>query len=134
MKRTPFRRKTPLRSWTPIKRRKRIPARRATPRRESRERDTERLAFVRSLQCCGPGPHLGEVAPHHKTHGRGKSQKAGDAETMPMCWGCHANFHSGSGPFKNWNKGERRLWQDRMANETRLAFDTEKGRVSDAKS
>lgn len=43
---------------------------------------------------------------------RGKSQKAHDSWGIPLCLRCHRNFHAACGMFKDWNREQRRKWQE----------------------
>jgi hypothetical protein len=117
MKRTALRRKTPIRA-------SRKPLRpRSVRRPEPAPEDRERLAWLRSLPCCGPGPHLGAVAPHHETHGRGLGQRSSHQDAIPLCWGCHRAFHDASGPFRGWDRERRRAWQAEQVARHRALWD-----------
>lgn len=56
-------------------------------------RDTKRLAAIRKLPCirCGGGP---SQAAHSNfgEHGKGRSIKACDSKTIPLCVNCHRWF------------------------------------------
>jgi hypothetical protein len=61
------------------------------------------------------------IEAHHHTHGptedgrpRGMSQKASDAFAFTLCRKHHSQFHAASGPFKRWDRAERRAWQDKQ--------------------
>lgn len=43
---------------------------------------------------------------------RGKSQKAHDSWGIPLCLRCHRNFHGACGQFKDWDRRQRRKWQE----------------------
>lgn len=43
---------------------------------------------------------------------RGKSQKAHDSWGIPLCLRCHRNFHGACGQFKDWDRQQRRKWQE----------------------
>lgn len=43
---------------------------------------------------------------------RGKAQKAHDSWGIPLCLRCHRNFHSACGQFKDWDRQQRRKWQE----------------------
>lgn len=84
-------------------------------------RDSDYLRRVRALPCCKCGGKGGEA--HHTTFGRGMAQKSPDRETMPLCWQCHYDFHSLTGPFKGWEKQQIREWQRLQVEATQLALD-----------
>jgi len=48
---------------------------------------------------------------HHRT-GAGMGLRAHDHDSMPMCSGCHRDFHDLIGAFKTWDKALRGDWQD----------------------
>ena len=69
--------------------------------RRPRVEDGSHLAFIRRLPClsCGlPGPseaaHLSASAPAIGKRERGKSEKADDKWTLPLCRVCHTEQHS----------------------------------------
>jgi len=113
MKRTALRRKTPLRARTPLRRSK--PLRQRSPkRRRPSQGDCERMAWIRSLPCCAPMPHLcrGRIDPHHAGVKPGLGMKAPDDTCIPMCRRSHRDFEDHAGQFKGWSPERRREWQD----------------------
>lgn len=54
-------------------------------------RDAKRLAAIRRLPCirCG-NPHSQAAHSNSAKHGKGRSIKAGDEFTIPLCFKCHA--------------------------------------------
>ena len=56
-------------------------------------RDAKRLAAVRSLPCvkCG-NPNSQAAHSNSAKHGKGRSIKASDQFTIPLCFKCHAAF------------------------------------------
>lgn len=91
------------------------------PRKRKPGDDPAYLAAVRTLRCCNCDA-APESHPHHEIlNGRGKSQKAPDNRTMPMCFTCHENFHRLLGMFEGWNKAKRREWQAQQIAETQAA-------------
>jgi len=55
------------------------------------KRNAKRLEQVRSLPCCNCGASPRSQAAHSNfsEHGKGRSIKAGDAYTIPLCVDCH---------------------------------------------
>lgn len=78
--------------------------------------DPVRLAFLRKQPCsmCGrwATDEQGNDAHHHT--GRRVGRKASDANTFPLCRGCHMEFHAGKGHFEGWNHQRKSEWQDSM--------------------
>lgn len=75
------------------------------------DEDPKWTNFIRSLPCamCLTSE---DVCAHHSTsHGRGKSQRAHDHQTFPLCHTCHMNFHDRRGKFFHWTKEQRKLWE-----------------------
>ncbi len=84
---------------------------RATVRTAAEGADPAYLAFVRGLRCCACGA-LPPNHPHHEIlNGRGKSQKAPDRRSLPLCFDDHDDFHLVRGRFSGWTKEQRRLFQ-----------------------
>lgn len=56
-------------------------------------RDSKRLAAIRKLPCirCG-NPHSQAAHSNSAKHGKGRSIKASDEFTIPLCFKCHAAF------------------------------------------
>jgi hypothetical protein len=65
--------------------------------------------WIRDLGClmCGTRP----VELHHRT-GAGMALRAGDRGGMPLCRQCHRDFHAAQGHFHEWDREQRRSWQD----------------------
>ena len=56
-------------------------------------RDSKRLAAIRKLPCirCG-NPNSQAAHSNSAKHGKGRSIKASDLFTIPLCFKCHAAF------------------------------------------
>ena len=56
-------------------------------------RDSKRLAAIRKLPCvrCG-NPNSQAAHSNSAKHGKGRSIKASDEFTIPLCFKCHAAF------------------------------------------
>lgn len=56
-------------------------------------RNPKRLAVIRKLPCirCG-NPHSQAAHSNSAKHGKGRSIKASDQFTIPLCFKCHAAF------------------------------------------
>ena len=56
-------------------------------------RNPKRLAAIRKLPCirCG-NPHSQAAHSNSAKHGKGRSIKASDEFTVPLCFKCHAAF------------------------------------------
>jgi hypothetical protein len=80
-------------------------------------------AAVRALPCCACGvvPPDG-CDPHHTTVGRGLGKKSSDFETIPMCRGCHDDFHVVRGRFREMKRERRREWQRAQVARTQKAL------------
>lgn len=59
----------------------------------SMKRNPKRLAAIRKLPCirCG-NPHSQAAHSNSAKHGKGRSIKASDLFTIPLCFKCHAAF------------------------------------------
>ncbi|HAV5331747.1 TPA: hypothetical protein JI076_10365 [Acinetobacter baumannii] len=56
-------------------------------------RDAKRLAAIRKLPCVRCGyPHSQAAHSNSAKHGKGRSIKASDQFTIPLCFKCHAAF------------------------------------------
>lgn len=66
-------------------------------------RDAKRLAEIRKLPCvrCGQSPSQAAHSNSSK-HGKGRSIKADDQYTVPLCYNCHTLFDQ----FKLGNREE----------------------------
>ncbi|MEG1695828.1 MAG: hypothetical protein RRZ32_00315 [Acinetobacter sp.] len=73
-------------------------------------RDAKRLAAVRSLPCvkCGQSPSQAAHSNSAK-HGKGRSIKASDEFTVPLCHSCHFQFDT----FQLGNRAESEAMFDR---------------------
>lgn len=58
------------------------------------KRDNDRLEKVRSLPCCvcGIGPRSQAAHSNFSEHGKGRSIKADDKYTIPLCVTCHGKL------------------------------------------
>lgn len=74
--------------------------------------DLPYLAWVRTQPCCRCGARPPNHAHHEILNGRGKSQKAPDARTLPLCARCHDDFHAVTGRFAGFTREQRRDFQD----------------------
>jgi hypothetical protein len=101
------------------------------------------IQWVRKQPCCVcgmPGPSHA----HHHTNGptfapdsprpeksigvkRGKSQKADDWYTLPVCHKCHRKLHDFAGKFREYNGTQRDVWQDEQVRRHHAQFDAEHG-------
>jgi len=107
VKRTAFKRLTPLRRGRPMRQR-------SPKRRQPSPEDRERMAWIRTLPCCAPMPHLcrGRIDTHHAGIKPGLRMKAPDDTCIPMCRRSHSEFEDHAGQFRGWSKERRREWQD----------------------
>lgn len=116
MKRSgPLKRRAPLRR-TRFKRKPR------STRYSRRERDFERLRFVKTLPCYiiseWPNPHYpateceGEIEADHQG-ARGLGQKCPDSEVAPLCSRHHRERTDHTGSFKFATKEQVRAWRAR---------------------
>lgn len=83
--------------------------------------DPKRLAWVRGQPCVACGRE-GPSEAHHHTHRRGLGQRASDVDAMPLCSGCHWDFHNAQGKSAGLTQRERTLLQDGWAWATREAY------------
>ncbi len=117
MKRSPLLRRTPLARTSSLVTRSK-PMRRtrlvSLVKARSREQggDPAYLAWVRTQPCCRCGARPPSHAHHEILNGRGKSQKAPDARTLPLCARCHDDFHAVTGRFAGFTREQRRDFQD----------------------
>jgi hypothetical protein len=120
---------TPLRRYASLQSRKPMRLRRARPRRESRVRDETYMAWVRTLPCCSPMPHLcrGVIDPHHAGVKPGLRIKADDDTCIPMCRRSHREFGDHAGVFAGWTRDRRRTWQDEMVARFQAAWERRQG-------
>lgn len=96
----------------PLKRRTRLKAKRSTKRRSGRVRDTEYMAWIRSLPCILAGNHCsGRVHAHHAGK-RAFGRKASDNTCIPLCAGHHGELHERRGYFLTGGASFVRQWQD----------------------
>lgn len=89
---------------------------------EGRLRDRDFMVWVKGQPCCAAGLEggtgcEGEVQAHHAGR-RGMSQKAEDRTCIPLCRRHHTEWHGASGPFKPWDREQRRAWALRMIGQT----------------
>ena len=73
-------------------------------------RDAKRLAAIRKLPCikCGQSPSQAAHSNSSK-HGKGRSIKASDEFTVPLCHSCHFQFDT----FQLGNRAESEAMFDR---------------------
>ena len=73
-------------------------------------RDSKRLAAIRTLPCvrCG-NPHSQAAHSNSAKHGKGRSIKADDAYTIPLCHSCHSAFDQ----YRLGNRAESEAMFDR---------------------
>jgi hypothetical protein len=78
-------------------------------------RDSKRLAAVRALPCirCG-NPNSQAAHSNSSKHGKGRSIKADDAYTIPLCHSCHSAFDQ----FKLGNRVESEAMFDQWLERT----------------
>jgi hypothetical protein len=65
---------------------------------------------------------------HHLT-GAGMALRGRDADAIPLCANHHngnEGIHSFRGPFKGWDKYQRRQWHLQKAHEHRLRYERER--------
>jgi hypothetical protein len=99
------------------------------------------IQWVRKQPCCVcgmPGPSHA----HHHTNGptfapdsprpeksigvkRGKSQKADDWYTLPVCHKCHRKLHDFAGKFREYNGTQRDVWQDEQVRRHHARYEAE---------
>ena len=96
----------------------------ADARLEKRVRDRDYMMWVKGLACCAAalegeaGRCEGAIQAHHAGTNRGMSQKAEDRTCIPLCDRHHREWHDASGPFRPWDREERRSWALRMIGQT----------------
>lgn len=75
------------------------------------------LALVRQLPCANCGRH-GVQAAHSNLarHGKGKSIKASDAATFPLCPDCHSEFDQGG----HYTRDEAERMTEQWINQTHI--------------
>lgn len=78
-------------------------------------RDAKRLAAIRKLPCvkCGSGPSQAAHS-NFSEHGKGRSIKADDKYTIPLCHSCHIDFDQ----YKTMGKDESKEWFAKMLEKT----------------
>ncbi|RDJ56794.1 hypothetical protein AB719_13750 [Acinetobacter baumannii] len=78
-------------------------------------RDSKRLAEVRKLPCirCG-NPNSQAAHSNSAKHGKGRSIKASDQFTIPLCFKCHAAFDR----FELGNRAESEAMFERWLEKT----------------
>lgn len=111
---------------------------------EKRLRDRDYVLWVKTLRCCAAalegGAEAARCSPgavdaHHAGTSRGMSQKADDRTCIPLCHFHHVGcWHAASGPFKTWDRDQRRAWALRMIGQTqalhaRGSFDNGSGSI-----
>jgi hypothetical protein len=74
--------------------------------------DPAHLTHVRTLPCCAPGAPTGcdgTIEAHHAGQ-RAMGQRAHDHTAAPLCRQHHRDWHAGAGPFRGWDREQRRAW------------------------
>lgn len=85
-------------------------------------RSNQRLNAVRSLPCVKCGSPYSQAAHSNFTeHGKGRSIKASDEFTIPLCHKCHYEFDT----YSSMKRDESKLWFEQMLAKTNrmLAMD-----------
>lgn len=89
-------------------------------------RDRKRLAAIRKLPCvkCGGGS---SQAAHSNfgEHGKGRSIKADDKYTIPLCHSCHSDFDQ----YKTMGRDESKEWFTKMLEKTELMLNLKDNEV-----
>ncbi len=83
--------------------------------------DRQYQTWLRTRPCSWCGVWDRSIV-HHHTARRAKGRRAHDHDGMPLCPGCHIQFHGACGPFKDMKRDERRDWQDRMVDRYRAQY------------
>ena len=80
-------------------------------------RDAKRLAAIRKLPCirCG-NPNSQAAHSNSAKHGKGRSIKADDSKTIPMCHSCHFQFDT----FQLGNRAESEAMFEKWLVKTEL--------------
>lgn len=107
--------------------RPRAPKKRSAYR--NRERDFDRMAYVKTLPCTMTIDPIGELTPcrgpieaDHAGR-RGLGRKADDDTVIPLCDGHHDDRTDHTGAFKNVSRDDERDWRERAIERTRRAWD-----------
>ena len=85
-------------------------------------RDAKRLAEIRKLPCvrCG-NPNSQAAHSNSAKHGKGRSIKASDAFTVPLCHSCHFQFDT----FQLGNRAESEAMFEKWLVKTELMMGME---------
>lgn len=96
----------------------------------SRERDFDRMRFVKTLPCTmtidpigEPTPCRGPIEADHESCGRGLGRKSADDRVIPLCDGHHDERTDHNGAFKHLKRDEIRAWFERAIERTRAAYE-----------
>jgi hypothetical protein len=79
-------------------------------------KDPAYLAKVAALPCFVDNEHSGPIHAHHAIH---RSQGGVDIDAVPLCHGCHDEWHTASGFFRDMDKAERKRFAHGMIALTR---------------
>lgn len=71
--------------------------------------DARYAEWLRRQPCRACGATEG-IELHHQT-GAGMGLRAHDHAAIPLCAGCHRDFHCLTGRFATWCKTDRQVWQ-----------------------
>jgi hypothetical protein len=107
-------------------------------------------AFILRQECAvvpDIAPCVLPAEPHHHTRApthppwvpppkgvggmRGKSQRASDYYLLPLCLVHHNDLHDATGPFRDWDKEQRRAWQDEQVQRFRGLYEAELERTGE---
>lgn len=95
-----------------------------------RERDWDRMGFVKTLPCTmtvdpigDPTPCRGPIEADHESRGRGLSRKSADDRVIPLCDGHHDERTDHNGAFKNVKRDDERAWFERAIDRAQRAYD-----------
>lgn len=134
-----MKRGAPLRRQAGLKRSP-MRRRRGSTSYSRRERDMDRMGWVRTRPCCvadpggvaWPGPRppdtcSGRGQAHHAGE-RGLGKKAPDSTVIALCDHHHDDFTERRGIFSGWPRGAARTWQDeQIARYQRLYEEHQRG-------
>lgn len=87
--------------------------------------DPDYTNWLRQQPCNQCGSQRG-CDPHHRT-GAGMAMRSHDHKAMPMCRGCHTQFHAGSGFFKSLDRQGKGDYQDEAIERCRRVYMSSKG-------
>lgn len=82
--------------------------------------DPAHLRWIRTLPCVAPGAPQGcdgAIEAHHAGR-RPLGARAHDRTAVALCRLHHRCWHDGSGPFRDWNREQRRAWAQGAVEQT----------------